>query len=225
MPDLQGGTRLAGLAPYALTNPTAHPHFWRLLLGVEIGVGVGIIVLIFGGTAFALNLEQQDSFCASCHTQPEVRYYDQANAARPATLAAAHAHEKSQAARCIDCHSGAGAFGRLVGLNQGAHDLISYLSGRSKSPAVTTNPLTDASCIKCHSDTVPAQVLTAVQGTRNHYHLYLPYWHQLDDRAARCADCHTAHTTGNTTDHFVNNGAAAIVCENCHRALSGKATR
>lgn len=180
--------------------------------------------MIFGGTAFALTLEQQDSFCASCHTQPEESYFEQSRNARPSTLAAAHA-QKSQTVHCIDCHSGAGAFGRLDGLNQGAHDLVSYTSGKFNNPALTTNPLTDASCVKCHDDIVPAQVQTSVQGTRNHYHLYLPYWHQLDARAARCADCHTAHTNGNSTDAFLNNGATGIVCENCHRALSGKATR
>jgi hypothetical protein len=63
-----------------------------------------------------------------------------------------------------------------------------------------------------------------VSSLKDHFHHYLPYWHQLDPNAARCADCHVAHSSGVPLDGFLNNGAASRVCESCHRALSGKVT-
>ncbi len=188
---------------------------------LEVFASFGAVILVVGGTTFALKLEENDSFCASCHTQPEVKYYQQSLAGNPETLAASH-HIVKETVRCIDCHSGAGTFRRADGLKQGAHDLFTYLSGRYHSPAVTTNPIPDAWCMKCHADVLPSEVVRKVGSTKDHYHLYLPYWHQLDAEAARCAECHTAHTSGSPSDGFLNNGAAGIVCEDCHRALSGK---
>ena len=55
-------------------------------------VGFGVLGGIFatGGFAFAATQEQHDSFCASCHTQPESTFYQRSTAAQPADLASAH---------------------------------------------------------------------------------------------------------------------------------------
>jgi hypothetical protein len=200
-------------------------RFWKIIVLAEIILPVAVVLCAVGGTFTALKLEEQDGFCAACHTQPEVTYFQQAQSS-PITLAAFHAQVGASSAnapaRCIDCHSGAGTFGRASGLMQGAHDLVAYLSRNYRAPAVTTNPLSDASCSKCHADVVPTQVVTKVSSLKSHYHDFLPRWHQLDPHAARCADCHVAHTQGNAADSFLDNGSAGKVCENCHRALSGK---
>jgi len=44
---------------------------------VMVGIVATALALIAasGGTAYAMQREDHDSFCASCHTQPEVQYY------------------------------------------------------------------------------------------------------------------------------------------------------
>ncbi len=201
-------------------------RIWKLIFLAEILIPLTVAGLALGGILTALHLEENDTFCAACHTQPEVKYLQQTESTPAQTLAAFHAHvgatSPSGNVRCIDCHSAAGTFGRALGLSQGARDLAAYLSGHYHAPAVTTNPLPDASCTKCHAEVVPAQIVRHVTSLKNHFHDLLPLWHQLDSNAARCTDCHTAHTDGSSGDSFVNNGAASAVCDSCHRALSGK---
>ena len=47
----------------------------KLLLIAGLAV-VTAVVMGAGGFAFAATQEQNDSFCASCHTQPESTYYE-----------------------------------------------------------------------------------------------------------------------------------------------------
>ncbi len=195
---------------------------WIVIIAV---VAILAVIVPVGGTYAALRMEESDAFCASCHTQPELDYYQQEQSSQAATLAAFHAHTPKGDVRCIDCHSGTGTFGRASGLEQGAHDLLAYLSGHYHSPAITTNPLSDASCIKCHADVLPAKVITRaedVNSIQSHFHDFYPYWHQQDPNAASCEDCHTSHTTGLSGDQFINNGATAKVCDACHAAIAGK---
>jgi predicted CXXCH cytochrome family protein len=186
-----------------------------------------IIIAIIGLSAFAiltsggaLGLENQDSFCASCHTEPETTFFARSQK-NPTDLASAHAAEKIA---CIDCHSGSGTFGRIVGLQQGARDLFNYARGDYHRPAITTNPLGDETCVKCH-----AQILAAREGgsraMNGHYHFYLVAWQTTDKSAAHCATCHTAHTTGLASLKFMAQGKVGKLCEDCHTALSGKITR
>ena len=125
---------------------------WQRLRGLQgwtrVAVFSGLIgavvalVAATGGTAYAIQLENNDSFCASCHTQPESQFYQQSLAAQPATLAAFHTQKQ---VRCIDCHSGGQPFGRLSGVAQGTQDLLAYYSKNYHSPAVTLNKLGDES--------------------------------------------------------------------------------
>ena len=87
---------------------------------------VGVAILVIGGVGVSLALENQDAFCASCHTEPEASYYQQSTQPNPGTLAAFHTQKETA---CIDCHSGSGILGRSAGLTQGAQDLMAFLSG------------------------------------------------------------------------------------------------
>src|SRR5574337_988643 len=162
----------------------------KLPLALVIAVSV-VGVLSVGGVATALTLENQDPFCASCHTQPELTYYQRSAQKDPVDLASFHTQKN---ARCIDCHSGGGVFGRGEGLQQGAHDLITYALGTYHHPAVTMNPLGDDLCIKCHADVVQRSRRGGSRSTNGHYHFFLPRWQAVDSNAARCTTCHTAHS-------------------------------
>ncbi len=183
--------------------PKGHSRLARL--GLIIGV-VAVLVLT-GGTAYALQLENQDAFCASCHTQPETQFYQQSLDKTTVTLAAFHTQKE---VRCIDCHSGGGMFGRSEGLSQGTQDLLSYYSGQYHKPAITTNKLSDDSCTKCHSD------IFAARDMNNHFHFFLPQWQSLDPNAAHCIDCHTSHTTGDSTQGYLSTPVVTNICESCH---------
>src|SRR5438105_569591 len=89
---------------------------WLIPITV-LGAVVALVVMV-GGTAYALHIEENDGFCASCHTEPETTYFQQSQTKPPVTLAAFHAQTAKMTARCIDCHSGGGAFGRATGLLQ-----------------------------------------------------------------------------------------------------------
>jgi hypothetical protein len=181
-------------------------------------VVVSVFVLAFGGIGVSLALENQDPFCASCHTEPEGTYYQQSMQSNPGTLAAFH-REKQTA--CIDCHSGGGIQGRSEGLAQGAQDFAAFLSGSYRHPAITTNPLSDDSCLKCHQDVTQSR-RSGSRATNGHYHFFLARWQAADPQAARCITCHTAHTNGLDGLQFMNQGKVARACDDCHTALGGR---
>jgi hypothetical protein len=184
---------------------------------IGILAGVTLSVLAFGSVGVSLALENQDVFCASCHTEPEATYYLHFTQPNPVTLAALHTQKKTD---CIDCHSGSGILGRSKGLTQGAQDLMAFLSGTYRHPAVALNPLGDDSCLKCHQD-VSQRRPGGSRATNGHYHLFLPRWQAADPQAAYCVTCHTAHTYGLDGLQFMTQGRLAQVCDDCHNALGG----
>lgn len=181
---------------------------------VMVGIVATALALIAatGGTAYAMQREDHDSFCASCHTQPEVQYYQQSLDKNATTLASFHAQKN---VRCIDCHSGGGPLGRISGLEQGFKDLLAYESGNYHKPAVTTNKLGDGSCTKCHPST------TTARDFNNHFHFFLSRWQAVDPNAAHCVDCHTSHTQGDSTQAFLTQATVENICQECHAALGG----
>jgi predicted CXXCH cytochrome family protein len=184
---------------------------WRRLAALAaLVLAVLGVIAVSGGTAYAVQLENQDSFCASCHTQPEAQYYRQALAKDGATLAVFHAQKD---VRCIDCHSGGGIFGRVDGLSQGARDMLAYYGGHYQVPAVTTNPLGDGSCTKCHGDAMNQQTFN------NHFHFFLARWQSVDANAAHCVDCHTSHPSAAPAQQYLDTAAVRTVCQQCHNAL------
>jgi hypothetical protein len=182
-----------------------------VVFGVPVIAGLAIIAAI-GSTAYALQLENHDAFCASCHTQPESQYFQQSLQQAAPTLAAFHTQKD---VRCIDCHSGSGPFGRMVGLSQGTQDLIAYYSGHYHTPAITTNKLSDGSCTKCHAD------IATLGGFNNHFHRFLAEWQAVDPNAAHCMDCHTSHSTADPTQGYLAQTTVQAVCQACH-AVAGR---
>jgi len=177
-----------------------------------IAVAVGLVLLVGGGVG-AAQFENRDSFCASCHSEPESAYVDRSVAAQPVDLASFHT---TKGTRCIDCHSGPGLAGRASALTLGARDLTRYLTGHYAQPAPLTRPIPDSHCIKCHGDIADDQAFD------NHFHVFLSQWQSLSPDAATCVDCHAAHTTDGSADiMYLNQDRATTVCQACH-AFAGQ---
>lgn len=164
--------------------------------------------MLGGGGLVAAHLEDDNAFCASCHTQPETTFFARTQAQLPVDLASAHATER---VTCIACHSGAGVSGRVAAMSLGAHDLGAYLINDYHSPAAPTVRIDDANCLKCHGD------LPAKAGFNNHFHRFLAQWQKLDAHAATCVDCHSAHATGgDSREAFLLRAPTVAVCQRCH---------
>lgn len=166
--------------------------------------------LYMGGT----KLEESDSFCASCHTQPEESFFQRSVAAsEPQDLASFHAQK---GVLCIECHAGKGLVGRSLGLMAGAQDLVAFYSGHYPQPAKLEEPLPEANCTRCHQN-----VLTR-QDFNNHFHLFLARWRSIDPQAATCASCHSSHTTsGSAQNKFLVEKTTLEVCQRCHSKVGG----
>ncbi|MBI3244723.1 MAG: cytochrome c3 family protein [Chloroflexi bacterium] len=189
------------------TNLFKYKGLWAVAL-----VGIALFSLSGSGLLYAAHLEDNDAFCASCHTQPESTFYQRSQSAAM-DLASAHA---AKDVTCIQCHSGAGVTGRLNGMMVGAGDLAAFTSGQYHKPAIVTVPISDANCIKCHAD------VTQTRDFNRHFHAFLPRWQALDPQAATCVSCHQAHTTtGQAQLVFLERVTTTAVCQQCH-AFSGE---
>ncbi len=191
---------------------------WLLTAGIVMGALV--LALSMGAIAYAIRLEEHDDFCASCHTQPEVEYY-QRSLQVATDLASYHRPENTH---CIDCHSGAGPVGRAVGLSQGVDDLVAWYMRNYAQPARTTRPVSDGACLKCHAqvtqralDRLDTQVLG--MGPPGHFHYLLADWRRSDPQASPCVACHPAHQMEGVGLKFISFQQARAVCEACHRAM------
>jgi predicted CXXCH cytochrome family protein len=175
-------------------------------------MGFGLFLTASGFT-FAANQEQRDSFCSSCHTQPESTFYQRSTDAQVVDLASMH---KAKNVRCIDCHSGTGVTGRISAELLGAHNALAWYTGTAVQPAKQTVPIGDGNCIKCHQDVV------AQQATRNnHFHVFLARWQLVDPNAGTCVSCHGGHTTDGTAQtRFMNDATTRAVCDSCHQVLA-----
>jgi hypothetical protein len=189
---------------------------------VASALAVFALFLIVGGSFVVVaRTEENDAFCASCHTEPEVTYFARAQAVNATDLASAHAMlarggdgDHPAAARCIDCHSAPGLMGRVTAMSLGVRDAIKWFTSAAVQPAVQTTPIGDANCLKCHAD--------APNDGRfdMHSHRHLARWQQADRNAATCVTCHTSHTTdGNATLGFLQQQRTLAECDRCHVAL------
>jgi predicted CXXCH cytochrome family protein len=175
----------------------------------KIGI-IAIALLVFGGASLltGTQLENHDAFCSTCHTQPETTYFQRESGQTPVDLATFHATKN---VRCIDCHSGKGAPGRLSAIALGTRDLLAFVSRNYKQPAPLTQHIGDANCYKCHAD------ISQRQDFNNHFHVFLPQWQARDPNAAGCVDCHQSHnTTGQANLGFLNQNDTTQVCQRCH---------
>ena len=196
----------------------AKPNIWSNKRNRIIAAGVAGALLVFGLVIpfSAMQLENHDPFCASCHTEGEQTFYDRSlgRAGAPTDLASFHAAKK--ASTCVDCHTGPGIIGRYAGLLGGATDTISFYSGHYPQPAALEEPMGDGNCTKCHAD------VAANQDFKNHFHSILAKWQAVDPKAAGCVDCHASHDlTNDAGTMFINQAKATQVCQNCH-ALAGQ---
>ncbi len=143
-------------------------------LGGALLLAIATVLTVYG---VAVQKENDDAFCASCHTKPETTYYQNSLTNRERDLAAWHRGEET---RCIDCHSGPGVRGRLVAMGNGLLDLLAYRSGNYRDPAVTMRPVDDAGCTKYHDmpkvfagEAGEGRSVTGVEGYDGHYHAEL----------------------------------------------------
>ncbi len=171
-----------------------------------------VLVLVIGSFGFAASMEEKDSFCASCHTQPESTFFQRSQAGKTVDLATMH---YSKAVKCIDCHSGAGITGRAGAILLGSRNALAYFTHTAKQPAPLTVAIGDSNCIKCHAEAVSGQ-----PDLNNHFHLFLTRWQAADPNAASCVTCHAAHTTdGDAQIGYLNQANTEQVCQQCHQAL------
>lgn len=179
-----------------------------MMIAVPIAV---LAVFAIAGMGYAANMEERDTFCASCHTQPESTFFTRSTAGAPVDLASFHTAKNT---KCIDCHSGAGITGRVGALMLGAHNAFAFYTKTAVQPAPLTNPIGDANCVKCHAETM--------QNTdfQNHFHAFLTRWQSIDLSAAGCASCHTGHNIdGNVQIAYLNQQTTEQVCQQCHNRL------
>ena len=193
---------------------SSRPATKKRAIWLKAGIVAGALVVLGLTSGFtAMQFENHDNFCASCHSEPEATYF-QREAVTSVDLASFHS---TQQTNCIDCHSGQGLVpGRVSSLMLGAKDLLAWWSGHSTQPAVHTRPIEDANCLKCHA------AVTQQQDFNNHFHAFLARWQAQDSKAATCVSCHQGHATDVEANlAFLNRASTTQVCQSCHTALRG----
>jgi nitrate/TMAO reductase-like tetraheme cytochrome c subunit len=191
------------------------------------------ILFTAGGFVFAATQESHDAFCASCHSQPETSFVANAQASQAVDLASYHTSQKT---RCIDCHSGQGITGRMAAELMGARNALKWYTGTAVQPAPLTIPISDANCLKCHSDVTqrgftPKETIT-VPGIRGgeeggfgergpgHWHTFMARWQAATPTAGTCVSCHSGHAQGESAQAgFMNSQNVQQTCDACHQVL------
>lgn len=194
---------------------------WIIIIPIIIAI---FILIPAGGFAFAATQESHDSFCGSCHTEPESTYLDRSLANHAVDLASYHSTEDT---RCIDCHSGKGVSGRIKAEFLGAQNAIKWYTGTAVQPAPLTKPIADSNCLKCHQEITQRNYVPENKTLRDlgeaqngHWHLFLSRWQRQSKDAGSCVSCHNGHTTdGDGTLLYLNDQKLNSVCDSCHRVL------
>jgi hypothetical protein len=220
---------------------------WPLFAGA---VFLSAIVLAAAGFLAGTTLEENDSFCTSCHTVPETTYVKRSADARAVgavtDMASAHFHDtqaKGQSFACIQCHRGNSTLpDRVQTLALAARDTLTLWSGQAdptiEKPAIKQPLLANTACAGCHETT-----LLTVKGRQNHFHNFLPataallaqgkafiqsggereHEYKRVDTAITCTDCHNAHQTIATPDPQIKRMDRTTVqkaCDTCHKAAN-----
>jgi nitrate/TMAO reductase-like tetraheme cytochrome c subunit len=173
-----------------------------------------VLIAVIGSVTYVSYREQDNTFCVSCHTQPETeylaRYLCAAQTQDAQDLASFH-HRKKEV-RCIDCHGGEGALGHAEVEAFAARNAFKYLSGTAQQPAVIILPLQNEACIKCHEQQVRKP------GFENHMHN--KYFDPKESPPfIRCTDCHVSHRPGDERTAFQFRDAILPKCEYCHATI------
>jgi hypothetical protein len=194
-------------------------------------VGGMILVMGLGSAATVSRVEENNRFCASCHTPLETLYVDQAARAGPEdspNLAAYHYAATVQRddgaasiVNCVACHRGDNGPGhRAVALALGAINTIQWLLGDDGSNAAGKrrfDRLPSAGCSRCHDDAL------AEQGFENHFHFYLAEYNadpvtrgDVAANALLCNDCHVSHQNIPQKLDFLADEIVFPACTRCH---------
>lgn len=184
---------------------------------IPVAVVVGLVILIIGGFTVGMALEDHNSFCGSCHTQPELTYLQQSTVDPAPNLASFHISQED--VRCVQCHSGPGVTGRAITLVHGLLNGVKLWTGNASQPGKFEGKFPVANCTKCHADFIAS---ASPQGSpeSGHWHFYLAQWEKVDPSAGTCASCHEPHiTTGDPSFSFINRGDVQQVCSACHGKL------
>jgi len=185
---------------------------WRTLVAIGVVSLFPLMGLAIAG--YSIALENRDEFCASCHTQPEMEFFQRAqdrSGGHPIDLAAAHAQTAhAPAVRCIDCHGGVDALERTKTLALAARDAALFFSGRFQQPAKLMGTLPNSTCLACHRAEVSRP------GFENHFHNRLGMTGAPD---LSCQSCHPAHTPADQETMFIVRRIIFPQCNACHRAL------
>ncbi len=163
-----------------------------------------------GGVGWISYQEQDNQFCASCHTQPETDYLARFQSAeqKPADDLAAFHHRKDNV-RCIDCHIGEGVRGRATVIAFAGWNALKHYTGIATQPAKIIVPLQNEACTKCHADAIRKP------GFNNHFH---NKYFELNESPPfmRCTDCHLSHRLGDERTAFQFRNVIFPQCEFCH---------
>jgi len=154
----------------------------------------------------ALKVEEQDAFCALCHTEPESTYVQRGQAS-PVDLAS---HHSDKDVPCILCHSGPGFIGRLNALPTAAWDAARFVAGTYHQPTRLSAPLSDGTCIQCHADALEER------GFENHFHSELVVADK-EQISVGCAACHSGHVISSDSEPFLTRSTVEVHCNACHR--------
>jgi predicted CXXCH cytochrome family protein len=186
---------------------------------IPVAIVVGLVVLIIAGFTIGTKLEDNNNFCGSCHTQPELTYLDQSKITPTVNLASFHIQDKN--VRCVECHSGPGISGRVSTLIHGLLNGIKFWTGNAAQPVVFQGLFPVANCLKCHADFIASASTESGQAT-GHWHYFLSQWEKIDPNAGTCASCHLAHPIGgDAAQSFIIQSSVRPVCSACHAKLQG----
>jgi hypothetical protein len=173
---------------------------WLFLAGLSLG-GLGLLSI-----PVALKVEENDEFCASCHTEPETTYVGRGHAS-PVDLASRHGEKDVP---CILCHSGPGLIGRLNALPTAAWDAARFVAGTYHQPTRLSAPIADGACSACHAEALDER------GFENHFHSELALTGK-EPTSVSCAGCHSGHVVESDLDPFLARATVEVQCNACHR--------
>lgn len=196
-----------------------------LIIAACIATAFAIVALAMG-VASVTEAEKEDSFCASCHTEPEVTYvnrFAEALHLGPTDLASYH-HARAKSLlvplqptmRCVDCHQGEGLLGRGIVLSIAAYDALKHLTGTAQQPAKIVFNIQNEACLKCHMQETHkfADKPEKPFIIDNHYHYK---YFQPNTPTLQCVACHPAHLRASSLNGFQIRRITIPVCEACHQ--------
>ncbi len=195
-----------------------------------IAAAVALLMTLVSAVTVS-HVEENNQFCASCHTPLEVLYVDQAARARPddsPNLAALHYvvtlqrdDRSTQIVNCVACHRGDNSLGhRTVALALGVINTVKWTLGDDGSDAAGQHRfewLSNAGCSRCHGDALTEREF------ENHFHYYLSEYNadpgvraNTAANALYCNDCHVSHRDLPKELDFLADEVVFPACKRCH---------